>query len=722
MDALQYTRLDPSKKQIRLLKLISGEWDEQVRCELYVVSLDDQIKYEALSYVWGSPRDLVGIDVNGSLFSATQNLHAALRRLREQIRDSAHAESNGDSRVLWVDAVCINQQDAQEKRHQVELMGDIYSRTTRGLLWLGEEPDEPQPIVTKEQDDEVARLLQVSGNFLDELSASLPHLDFSQSLSPMPEVKFRPGVHDFKITRTRAEHWDPQFDPESLDDAGKLALEADSFYQVDCLLTTLSMGTHLRDIPHLQHEPEDAPATFRTNTRQALHWLATRAWWSRIWTVQECIWPKDSELLYGPIRIPWRRFLTAISNFQRHRTSCCADVLGVNDMLNPVVENVLPCLILHRYCHNEDFNPSKDLEDHDDPFDVSSLFRPESLLWTFRYREATDPKDKIYGILSLLKGNSTITEKYARTFIVPDYSSETTYEKVFTKAVFSIMQFSASLDITCQPGHAPRDLNSRLSSWVPDFSQPLTSAWTLDRYLRQFPCYDACARRSVSPSVIEDNILVLEGCLVDTIESTSSRMVSQDYEPQRSVLRDWYTFAKDLHHGVSDSDGDSSTTDWKERFWRTICGDTIMIKQKGLLQDEFKAQLKKIPPALSSAIGPTHEETAYNLWCQAQGLEDLGTRQLAMAEDNSANSMSGYSIGSVAYVIKISAASRRMFSSTKGRLGLCPPMSGLTYPEKDRIFVLPGMRHLIGDCYLDGYMDGEGMKDFETKKQTVYIV
>lgn len=278
--------------------------------------------------MWGSSTDLVDTDVDGATFSATRNLYLALRRLRGQIKTN---EGNAGSRTLWVDAVCINQKDAIEKRRQVQLMGDIYSQATRGLLWLGEEPDKPQRMILQEQEDEVARLLEAPGDFLDEISASLPHLNISEQLSPMPQVNPRPGIGDFRISRTRPEHWDPNFDPTKLDEAGKLALEADSFYQVGCLLMTLGLGSHLDYIAHLQYEPDDEPATFRTNTRQALHWLGTRPWWSRIWTVQECILPRNSELLYGAVRLPWRRFLTAISNFQKHRTSCCVHVPGVND-------------------------------------------------------------------------------------------------------------------------------------------------------------------------------------------------------------------------------------------------------------------------------------------------------------------------------------------------------------------------------------------------------
>ncbi|KAI0413224.1 heterokaryon incompatibility protein-domain-containing protein [Xylaria grammica] len=741
MAGLKYTPLEPSKNQIRLLTLSNGEWNDRIKCQLHVVSLDDQPKYEALSYVWGSSNDLVDIDVNGVAFSATRNLHAALRRLREHIPDEG---SNEDSRTLWIDAVCINQNDPEEKRHQVQLMGDIYSQTAHGLLWLGEEPDEPHPFVSKEQDKEITRPLEMLGEVSNKVSAFLPAFDNPKELDLMPEVQLRPGEHSFKIGRTRPEHWDSKFNPSELDEAGKLSLEADSFYQVRCLLMMLGLGSHLNWIAHLQNEPDETLTTFRTNTRQALHWLGTRPWWTRIWTVQECILPKDSELLYGPARIPWGRFLTGISNFQKHRTSCCAHVPGVNDMLNHLVDTVLPCLILHQYCHNEDFNllnPSGDIEDSSH---VSSLFRPESLLWTFRHREATDPRDKIYGILSLLRGRSTNTGQAAKALIVPDYSPEMNYEKVFTKAVFNIIEFSASLDIICQPGSASRDIDPRLPSWVPDFSQSMMFAGSLDRYLKQLLCYDACAGRSASVSVIDDNILMLEGCLVDTIASTSSSMSDMKEEHQRSIMQEWYGFTRDFYNELSKGGTDSDNIHWEDRFWRTLCGDTTMTHKRVLVQEDFKAPLRRIPATSSSSQGTKADEVAYNLWCRAHGLEVLQTRLASLINENGDNDISDSAIGNIGYAVNISTAIRKMFISTNGRLGLGPPMSGLMRPYRDRIFVFPGgktpfvlryvgMRHipglgvqrcheLIGDCYLDGYMDGKGMGKFETDKQTVYLV
>jgi hypothetical protein len=92
--------------------------------------LDDEIMYHycALSYVWGSSKDKTPIVVDGKELRVTINLATALRHLR-------------DSRIisyLWADAICINQDDDQEKAIQVTQMGEVYKAARHTIIWLGE--------------------------------------------------------------------------------------------------------------------------------------------------------------------------------------------------------------------------------------------------------------------------------------------------------------------------------------------------------------------------------------------------------------------------------------------------------------------------------------------------------------------------------------------------------------------------------------------------------
>lgn len=105
-----YTRLNPARHEIRLLSLCSGNIIEDVHCKFFTVSLEDYPQYEALSYFWGDPNNTQTVVLNCRLRSVTTNLESALRRLRRQ---------DGEQRILWVDALCINQDDIAERNQQV---------------------------------------------------------------------------------------------------------------------------------------------------------------------------------------------------------------------------------------------------------------------------------------------------------------------------------------------------------------------------------------------------------------------------------------------------------------------------------------------------------------------------------------------------------------------------------------------------------------------------
>jgi hypothetical protein len=124
-----------SKTQIRLLHLLPDTDPSAVlNCAVLDYELDETPLYEALSYVWGAPTPTRDILVNGENFSIGQNLHDALSRLRQSDEDSV--------RVLWTDAICINQKDIEEKNVQVPLMGHIYSNAEQVVVWMGPVADD----------------------------------------------------------------------------------------------------------------------------------------------------------------------------------------------------------------------------------------------------------------------------------------------------------------------------------------------------------------------------------------------------------------------------------------------------------------------------------------------------------------------------------------------------------------------------------------------------
>lgn len=90
---------------------------------------DDMIdSYTALSYVWGSSTEVIEIHIDDKSLHVTPNLDAALRHLRDHTR----------RRLVWADAICINQQDNSEKGKQVSQMGEVYKMARRTVIYLGE--------------------------------------------------------------------------------------------------------------------------------------------------------------------------------------------------------------------------------------------------------------------------------------------------------------------------------------------------------------------------------------------------------------------------------------------------------------------------------------------------------------------------------------------------------------------------------------------------------
>ena len=122
-----YQTLNNRLREIRLLVLLPKPHpeDNRIQCKLLVSSLYSAPEYEALSYTWGNPDNFnFRIWVDDVLVPVRRNLLCALRVLRRDIE-----------RLLWVDALCINQEDNHEKGLQVEIIGKIFRHADQ--VWCG---------------------------------------------------------------------------------------------------------------------------------------------------------------------------------------------------------------------------------------------------------------------------------------------------------------------------------------------------------------------------------------------------------------------------------------------------------------------------------------------------------------------------------------------------------------------------------------------------------
>ena len=130
-------------RAIRLLRVIAtGNSSKPMSYAIVTVDSEDWPSFSALSYTWGSPflngrqnqgeplvvpPDLVFDD--GTSLEITQNLSSALSHF-QQLKFVGY---------FWVDSICINQEDAQERESQVAIMGAIYANASKVIVWLGEE-------------------------------------------------------------------------------------------------------------------------------------------------------------------------------------------------------------------------------------------------------------------------------------------------------------------------------------------------------------------------------------------------------------------------------------------------------------------------------------------------------------------------------------------------------------------------------------------------------
>ncbi|EON66479.1 hypothetical protein W97_05577 [Coniosporium apollinis CBS 100218] len=175
MDPYSYTPLDIATNEIRLIRLLPGLPPRRLEVEIFHVPLSAEEEghagpvYEALSYVWGSTSNPQFVAVRDALkgqqrkrgrvrtrihrfkfalsfcgnpspsnrstnevpawrtLSVTHNLAVALEHLRRPT----------DSRIFWIDAICINQDDRAERSAQVGRMGTIYSIASQVVVWFG---------------------------------------------------------------------------------------------------------------------------------------------------------------------------------------------------------------------------------------------------------------------------------------------------------------------------------------------------------------------------------------------------------------------------------------------------------------------------------------------------------------------------------------------------------------------------------------------------------
>ncbi|KAL8386857.1 hypothetical protein RB595_010339 [Gaeumannomyces hyphopodioides] len=649
-----YQPLNPSSREIRLLRVLPGREDDRIEVQLVVASLEGQSPiYEALSYVWGYtsvPADQ--ITVNGVPKDVTRNLYRALRRVR----------SSDHPRVPWVDAICINQADIPERNHQVRMMRDIYSCATQVLAWLGEDTG-----------DNASSLRNVTGERLQ-------------------------GEDDGSTVR-------------NVEEAIELIASSPDVHWLD-------MRLGLAWILHLNF------------------WL-TAAWWSRVWTVQEAAVARSLVYLWGSTEIPGGTFKKVIRSFILHTSTrqCCKfDPVALGTHVELQLEVALGFqgfINLHRL---DSLLESQDRGD--------SALSLSCIAGLCRGRDATDPRDKVYAFLGLCRAVQTGWVDYS-------LSVEETYQAAARQCI----AFTKRLDVLfyCHPAEGAQTSDGsrrrradaedrpalRLPSWVPDWTlrhRRAVSAAISGRdsmSLGRWAAYGA-HRDAVLDARDPPGRLGVIGHCFDSIAAIGEACVTEflflglhGWRRLANVDRD--PAAPYAGCRGQDEGGGSGSGTRLDAYWRTLC-----------------MGLSAADPEAASTANDAQNRMAHDYWwytelCREKAVAVVPARADADVEGGGNARMAAAAADTFGQHVLECTVGRAFFVSDRGYFGLAPAGAAV----RDRICLLAGGRvpyilresespesessrraaaaaaiavrafTLIGNSYVHGIMDGEGMADVE---------
>ena len=362
-----------SRTSIRLLRLLAGAQNDKLRCDIDIADIENDLDYEAVSYVWGTsepkPSIQISCEYDNSELEIPKSLEGALRRFR-------HPTS---TRTLWTDSICINQSDLQERSQQVRLMGHIYRKASAVLIWLGEDVDGSKT-------EHACKCMNLLKNA-------------------------RPRLKKLRISE--------------FEGLSENTTKVNSFLGVT------------RRSPDDVHHDLDIPLLSSPGF-EALLDLLKNPWFSRAWTWQESFLAKKRILFRGSWS--WSgQLLIEVCLILDELSSVC----GYKDSLLNEYFNVLPMIAGLDFWTRREESTKRYLE-------------LPALLTLRRGSGCTYPSDLLYSLLGAARESTDIEVDYKQSF-----------EIIFAKSTWRIMIQSGNLSILSKVETDRQP--STLPSWVPDW-------------------------------------------------------------------------------------------------------------------------------------------------------------------------------------------------------------------------------------------------------------
>ncbi|TPX18042.1 uncharacterized protein E0L32_011861 [Thyridium curvatum] len=380
-----------------------GEDDKiPISCDLYHAFRDEDPQYETLSYTWGDPSETATIIVDGQSRQVTVNLRDALRHIRRKSQD-VH---------LWIDALCINQSDTEEKGHQVGQMRDIYGEASNTIVWLGTASDGSE--TTIEELNRTGRMLKESG--IRGKLIALARLSSNQNTEYA------------------------ELEKEINNDLADLISAA------------------MLDIPKV------------IDMANGLRALSLRPYWNRVWIIQEYVVSRNIDIRCGGQVVPFDHFhgcllylpfltINVVQRLHRHIVS----IMETQDVTELAGQFMTLC--------NNQINPQTNsisgmrlrFGDHGEAAQGMILIRLLAKVHIGLRSCATQDRDRIFALLGLAS-DATLLE------ITPDYSPDTTSADIYTTTARKIID-GGNIDILSLAQH--REHREDIPSWVPDWSKEI---------------------------------------------------------------------------------------------------------------------------------------------------------------------------------------------------------------------------------------------------------
>lgn len=544
-------------KQIRLLQFHTQHREQKsfdhglVSCKITLHDIGDTPQeghsaYIALSYVWGDLERTRPILVDGGILHVTENLDIALRHLQFD-----------DKMLVWIDAICSNQDDEEEKGQQVQRMADIYQRADRVLVWLC--PGDKSTDCAMKQIDRIGK------------------------------DAFDCGI--LKLKESDLKEWHNLGNDET---TGAVKVKLDE------LLAKMANGyVDGTKFPIL---------TFSS--------LTEGNWFTRAWVVQELAVARNAEFVCGNQRVCWEHFfagfrfcclwlwlearlkstgstlnmLCQIYKLWRRNGTQFVQAVRLNRIPSPRAAATLATRKTYQIHHRTRELPEQLVKEP--PKALSLKYHlTRSYASSYGNLVASDPRDRVYALLEI-----SVDREELR--ITPIYME--TWQNVYTKVAKALIR-QGHIDIL----HLCRLRGSDLPSWVPDWRNLTQKPW--GEYSED-GLFHAAGHSSVTQhsATSSDDVLILEGYQMDILNEIGSVCTLAfdkpfDYNIAGTLLREVEYF---LYRS-----GDKHTLDERiGAMWRIPIGDkergTMSLTQRATIASYYAyLELKRVVTSPKSANG-----------------------------------------------------------------------------------------------------------------------